>query len=278
MSARLLRTGIREISLSKLELWREGNVRRVNVFEQIEDLAKNILENGLIVPLIVAPKTGTDKFLVISGQRRLEACRLVNYDPIECVVLPEDVGLDKAKVLSLSENLYRLDMNPNDISSAIDFLYRQYKDIREVAKRLGISDSTVRSYLKYESLPEEIKEIVDRKRINKAQAIRIYTQFPDKKRQIEVAEELASIRDKAEKRGFYRAIKRAKPFDDVPTLRKAAKRLTRAKEYTILVPPATSEAIEKTAKSMAMRADEVIAEILETYVESRLRRGLPLLE
>jgi len=265
------------LPLEKLELWREANARKSDVFIDVENLAHSIREIGLQVPLIVMEETPNEKYLVISGQRRLQACRMVNYNPVPCIVF-KNVTPEQAKIMSLSENLHRRAMNADDISDACDYLYKQLGDLSEVARRLGVSVTTVRRYLGYKNVPEQIKELVKEGKINASQAIFIYTQFPDPQRQIEVARELASIQQRADKSKFFQAVKEARPTDDVPKIRERAKRLAEMKSYTILLPPKTSRSVEKVALEMSVEPEYIIAQIVERWVEERASRGLPLIE
>lgn len=266
----------RPIELEKLDLDEKSNVRKTDVFQGIEDLARNIQENGLLVPLIVREQIPDTKYLVISGQRRLQACRMINYSPVECIVVKQ-ITTDEGKILSLSENLYRLDMNPDDISDACDYLYKKFDSIADVAKHLGVSEPTVRKYLGYKNVPNEVKELVREKKITASQAIRIYTQFLDLRKQIAVANELAKIQQRVEKSKFFHAIKKSLPTDDVPKIKERYAKLRDMKQYTILLPPKTSEVIEKVAKEMDVEPEYIMAEILEEWIEDRQRKGLSII-
>ena len=79
-------TQLKLIALEKLELWEEANVRKSNALENIHDLANNIKQNELRVPLLVKEKEHNKLYHVFSGQRRLEACRMINYSPVPCFV------------------------------------------------------------------------------------------------------------------------------------------------------------------------------------------------
>lgn len=267
---------LKKIPLNQLELWREVNVRKSDVYREIEDLANNIRSIGLQVPLVVKEAEPDKKYLVISGQRRLQACRLVNYDPVPCIVIKK-IDIDEAKLASLSENLYRREMNDDDISDACDYLYKHYKNLSLVAKHLGVSEAKVRKYLGYKNVAEEIKELVRAKKLSSGQAILIYTQFPDVKKAIRVARELASIKERAKRTKFVQALKESTSTDDVPQIRERARRLAGMKQYVIILPPRTSIAIERVAKERSLEPEEILAEIIEYWVEERLKGGLSII-
>ena len=52
----------------------------------IKDLAKNIEEYDLLNPITVIP-LGGDYFLLLAGERRLEACKLLGWKEIDANVL-----------------------------------------------------------------------------------------------------------------------------------------------------------------------------------------------
>jgi len=58
------------IELSKIDVWKEANARRTDVYTNLEDLADNIRAIGLQVPLVVKEEKPNEKYRVISGQRR----------------------------------------------------------------------------------------------------------------------------------------------------------------------------------------------------------------
>ena len=252
-------------------------MRKNNVYVDIEDLAKNIKEKGLLVPLLVVrkPKPDDDNFWVISGQRRLEACRLIDYDPVECVEL-STMSEEEAMLLSLSENLYRTEMNPDDTSAAVDFLLKKFGSMANVAKKLGVSPETARKYVKYRQVPQPLKELVSEKKITPGQAISIYVKFPEEERQVRIAQYLAK-KARTKKTKTFRAIKEAKPTDDVREIHRAEQKLVKLKKYEIWVEPKTSDPIEKAAVAGMTEAENIIVDILNNWVEDRVRKGLPIL-
>lgn len=77
-----------------------------------------------------------------------------------------DVDELQAKVLSLAENLHRLDLNKADKAEAITELYLRYhRNVRRVAHELGISARTVREFIKLEeqATPRAKKLLRDQK-------------------------------------------------------------------------------------------------------------------
>ena len=62
----------------------EENPFKVIFDDKMNDLIESIKENGVLTPIIVRPKD--DKYEILSGQRRVAACRLLNIDLIPAIV------------------------------------------------------------------------------------------------------------------------------------------------------------------------------------------------
>lgn len=262
------RPKLKWIKLDYLVLWEEANVRKYGTLVNIEDLAHNIQKNGLRVPLLVKEAEPNKKYLVFSGQRRLQACKMINLEEVPCFVF-EKISLTDAQILSLSENLYREAMSIDDISDAADTLYQKFKDLGRVAVALGVTESTVKSYLDYKAVPEEIKKFVGKGKgtITAKQAKDIYVKFPDLKRAIAVAKELAALNSRNQKIKFHAAIREANPDDDVPSLRKRTEKLSHLRKYEILLPDTKSKTLEKIAYTRHISELDLITDIIELWID-----------
>ena len=71
--------------------------------EKMNELIGSIKENGVHTPIIVRPND--DKYEILSGQRRVAACRLLNIDLIPAIV--KDISYDDATILLVDSNLQR---------------------------------------------------------------------------------------------------------------------------------------------------------------------------
>lgn len=146
----------------------ELNVRKNMTSEEdetnIEELAENIKNNGLINPLTV--KLNDNKYEIIAGQRRFLACKLINLNNIPCNII--NVSNEKAEELSLIENVQRNQMTYTDKIHSYTRLYNLYnKDIKKVCNSINISEKTIRKYIKLDNLPNEILQFLDVKGENK---------------------------------------------------------------------------------------------------------------
>lgn len=125
--------------------------------EGLKELADSIKEHGVLQPLIVAkPKAGTG-YLLIAGERRLEAARLAGLSRVPVIVRQADErqGLEWA----LIENLQRTDLNPLEAAAG----YRQLAEDfglshEEIANRLGKSRTAVTNTLRLLKLPPAVRQ------------------------------------------------------------------------------------------------------------------------
>lgn len=124
-------------------------------YDELENLAQSIRENGILQPITVR-KREDKKYELVSGERRLRAARLVGMVKIPSIVINID---DKSSAMfSIIENLQRQSLNFFEEAEAIEKLVGEYAMSREeVALKLGLAPSTVSNKLRILRLPEEMR-------------------------------------------------------------------------------------------------------------------------
>ncbi len=124
-------------------------------YDELENLAQSIRENGILQPITVR-KREDKKYELVSGERRLRAARLVGMVKIPSIVINID---DKSSAMfSIIENLQRQSLNFFEEAEAIEKLVGEYAMSREeVAQKLGLAPSTVSNKLRILRLPEEMR-------------------------------------------------------------------------------------------------------------------------
>ena len=146
-----------EIDLNKIEL--SPNQPRIEYNkDKIEELAKSIKKNGLIQPITVK-KLDNNKYQIIAGHRRFLAFKKLNKESIPAIVKNEQ---HNEEIITLTENLIRENLNPIEIAISLENILEKEiaKNQSELAKILGINESTVSRYLKLLKLPEKIKQYI----------------------------------------------------------------------------------------------------------------------
>jgi len=124
--------------------------------EELQELAESIREHGIIQPLIVSRAPEGNHYILIAGERRLEAARLVNLQSIP-VILRQANDQDRLE-LALIENVQRADLLPLETAEA----YRQLNEDfnlshEEISQRVGKSRVSVSNTLRLLKLPEKVK-------------------------------------------------------------------------------------------------------------------------
>lgn len=127
--------------------------------EKIEELAESLRQHGLLEPLVVRRRSGTDTFEIIAGERRWRAAQKANLR--EVLVVVRDVSAKDAYELALIENVQREDLDPIEFAEALDRLIREHGYTQEtLAGRLGKDRSTIANGLRLLRLPPGIREKV----------------------------------------------------------------------------------------------------------------------
>ena len=160
-----------DIPLDQLEIGK-SQVRLSDVGKGIDELADSISKVGLLEPIVVAPQGANGKYEIILGQRRFLAHLELNLETIKAGVLNAHVKEIEAKVLSVTENLMRRDLNRKDLIDVCTYLYKQYGTIKDVATETGLPYNKVREYVKYDRLAPELKQLVDDAEVDLKAALR----------------------------------------------------------------------------------------------------------
>ena len=133
--------------------------RRVFESESIAELAASIKEFGLLCPILVKLNDG-GTYRLISGERRLRACKLIGMEAIPAVLDADDPNLGDSTTLAkqLVENIQRQDLTPMERALAMGQLKERFDlSIRDIAKRLSVSKSLVQRSLELLGLPDDLQ-------------------------------------------------------------------------------------------------------------------------
>jgi ParB family transcriptional regulator, chromosome partitioning protein len=168
---------IKEISLSDITIANSINVRSdlssPNSKENLEELAANIEQNGLMQPIVLRGIEGHPPYDVVVGKRRFLAHQLLKVDTIKAVFTGQ-INDTEAIILSLSENMLRQEMNHVDIMKAVTSLYEEFgKDEKKVHQKTGLSIRTIRSYITVEAqATTKLKQLITERSISLSDAKR----------------------------------------------------------------------------------------------------------
>jgi ParB family chromosome partitioning protein len=158
--------------------------------ERLEELAESIRNQGVIQPLVVAPRPDGG-YSIIAGERRWRAAKRAGLTEVPVVVRRVDDDRELLE-LALVENLQRADLNPVEEAEAYRQLATSFDlSQEEIAGRVGKSRSAVANALRLLNLPPEILDALRDGRLTAGQA-RPLLAIEDPDRQLALGERAAT--------------------------------------------------------------------------------------
>jgi ParB family transcriptional regulator, chromosome partitioning protein len=125
---------------------------------ELGELAASIHEHGIIQPLIVTYDSGRDRYILIAGERRLQAARTAGLEQVP-VILRDDASEQQYLELALIENVQRTDLNPLEAAEAYRQLTADFNlSHEEIAARVGKSRTAITNTLRLLKLPPSIQQ------------------------------------------------------------------------------------------------------------------------
>lgn len=136
--------------------------------EELEELAASIEEHGLIQPILVR-SVGNNRYQIIAGERRWQACKLAGLKNVP--IRTREVDDDKALELAMIENIQRSDLNPIEEAYGYRRLMERLKMTQaEVARAVSKGRSTVANALRLLDLPEQAQQLLFEEKITAGHA------------------------------------------------------------------------------------------------------------
>ncbi len=151
--------------------------------QSLDELAASIKKLGIVQPLTVR-ETGTGRYQLIAGERRLRAARRAGLTHVPAYIRTAD---DQAMLeLALVENIQREDLDAVEVAISFQRLIEECKLTQEeLSERVGKQRSTVANYLRLLKLPAEIQLGIKNKQLMMGHA-RTLVNIEDPKKQINI--------------------------------------------------------------------------------------------
>lgn len=156
----------------------------------LNELAESIKQHGIIQPLIV--RQLADKYEIIAGERRYKAATLAGLSTVPVIVT--NLSDAKSSEVALVENIQR--KNLSSIEEALSYKRKIDKDNltqEQLAKLLGLSQSTVANRLRLLNLSNEVQDALLKEKISERHA-RSLLQISDKNKQNELLNRIITER------------------------------------------------------------------------------------
>jgi len=166
--------GITSLSLSQIHA---GTYQPRTRFDDaaLADLAQSISRHGVMQPIIVrkSPKQA-GKFEIVGGERRWRASQQAGMTQIPAII--REMSDKQALELAIVENVQRQDLGPLEEATGYQRLLEEFDYTQEeLAKAVGKSRSHIANLLRLQSLPKQVKEMLDEGKLTMGHARALLT-------------------------------------------------------------------------------------------------------
>jgi len=161
----------------------EGHPFKVVDDEEMDQLTWSILTQGLLTPLVVRPLENGE-YEVISGHRRLHACKKAGIETVPALIT--DMDRDAAAIALVDSNLHREKILPSEKAFAyklkLEALKHQgtssqvgtkLRSDEMIAQQTGDSRNQVQRYIRLTNLIPSILQMVDEGKIALTPAVEL---------------------------------------------------------------------------------------------------------
>src|SRR6056297_2092839 len=156
-----------DIPVSEIDLSDTG-FRITNPCHDIEHLSTSICQYGIMVaPLVLY---GQDKYIVVSGFRRIEAARHAGLSRVTCRVMPAGDTLGAA-MAAVTENAFSRELTPAELIRSIALLLR-FMDAERIAKNAtsivnrSLNTRYINTLAHIHAMPDSVLDLLDKGKIS----------------------------------------------------------------------------------------------------------------
>jgi len=261
---------VQELRLEDLTIGK-GQVR-TKVGEGIDELAESIRVMGLLEPIVVTPADKSGKYEILTGQRRFLAHKRLKKKTILAIVRTDKIDDNFAKGISVTENVMRLDLTKKELIDACTSLYKKYGSVKDVCDALGLPQSQVRLYVKYDRLVPQLKKLVDDGEVDMPTALRAQdaasvTGTTNAKDAVVFAKEMSGMSGAQQKK----IVKERESNPEVPVDDAIENAKTGTKVTQILVTLSTTvhTSLQTFAKAEGQNQDDAAATLIEEALQQK---------
>lgn len=251
----------------------QHNVRGVTeATKDLDELAASIKRHGLLQPVVLSGNYGEPPYDLISGQRRFLAHKQILKQKYINSIFAGKLTKTDAIVRSLVENVQRLELDYNDTSEAVTYLFEKYnKDEHKVAKETGLSLQKVREFIMIKALAtDKIKEYLKAKKISPIDVKRAIRAAQDNLKKAEELIELIIERkpDAHQKRriGLYGQTNKNA---SAKTIIDEAMKPHVEQNIIVTLPSQVRASLTKATEKMVMEPDELMTKILTDWLRTQ---------
>jgi len=142
--------------------------RKVFDEEKIQELSESIKTHGLLQPITVI-KDKNDKYILVSGERRLRAHKLAGLDKISAII--SSIEEFKLREVALIENIQRDDLNIIELAYSYAKLLNEHSITHEdLSKKLSKSRTAITNTLRLLQLSVFVQQLLGNSKITAGHA------------------------------------------------------------------------------------------------------------
>lgn len=201
---------IKNIQLSQIDVMDDFNAR-VD-FGDLEELANQIHENGLLEPISVIPyeKDGEERYLLVNGERRYRSMKVLEERgegledvPARMISVEDDDPKAATAAMFIQQYVRNASKPFTDYETALLFkkLHDSGKKNSEIAKELGKNPGVVTYYLNIFDWDPRVQDMIKNGEIGIMNCHRVFKanrqKYGEEKYEQKATEELLRIHDKA---------------------------------------------------------------------------------
>lgn len=139
---------------------------------RLDELATSLRQHGQLQPIRLRWDPKATVYRIVAGERRWRAAKKAGLPTLEAIILDDATTLEAIRIEQVVENLQRDDLTKSDTARAYRSLMESWSiSARELAARLGVSESTISRGLAVLKLPEEERAKIDSGKGSVAKAV-----------------------------------------------------------------------------------------------------------
>ncbi len=167
-------TGAERVVVKQIPLAQIGanpdQPRKTFTESELSDLAASIREKGVLQPILLRAVTGRPyMYEIVAGERRYRASKLAGLTEIPALI--KKITPESAMEIALIENVQRENLNPIEESNAYkNIMEKCGYELADVARLIGKSESYIRNIMRLDTLPTDVKQMVEQGSISASHA------------------------------------------------------------------------------------------------------------
>jgi predicted transcriptional regulator len=148
------------------------------------------------------------------------------------------------------------------------FLRNKLHSVKAVANRLGVSEQTVRKWLEYDAVPEELKVLVEEQKLTRSVATRLAQTVVDDKRAIALGRKIAEMNAGKDQRERILAAAEELPERPIQVVLRRSEEKKKLKKITFVLPESWSTRLQRAADKLLVDPEDLARDATIEWLKS----------